>query len=115
MAIRTGTQFKRNDREAGPASDRYAAPMIRTVMSRRDWGTIGVLALIWGVAFFFIGVAVRHVPTFTYVWLRVALAATGLLAFLKWRGTPLSLPRSAWGAMLLLALLNNVIPFALFG
>ena len=31
------------------------------------------------------------------------------------RGERMSLPRQAWGAILLLALLNNAIPFALFG
>jgi drug/metabolite transporter (DMT)-like permease len=49
------------------------------------------------------------------VWLRVSIAALALLAYLRWRGLSLKLPAGAWGAMLLLALLNNVIPFALFG
>ena len=46
-------------------------------MNRRDWLILGVLALIWGGAFFFIGVAVRHVPPLTYVWLRLTIAAVG--------------------------------------
>ena len=33
------------------------------------------LALIWGGAFLFIGVAVRHVEPLTYVWLRLTIAA----------------------------------------
>ena len=36
-------------------------------------------------------------------------------AFLRWKGTALDLPRSAWGSILLLALLNNALPFTLFG
>ena len=32
--------------------------MIRTRMNRADWATMVVLAIIWGGAFFFIGVAV---------------------------------------------------------
>ena len=74
-----------------------------------------VLALIWGGAFLFIGIAVRHVPPLTYVWLRLSIAAAAMLLFLRLRGQPLGLPREVWGSMLLLALLNNALPFTLFG
>ena len=74
-----------------------------------------MLALIWGGAFFFIGVAVRHVPPLTYVWLRLSIAAAGMWLFLRVKGQPLGLPREVWGSILLLALLNNAIPFTLFG
>ena len=89
--------------------------MIRIQMNRRDWAILAALALIWGGAFFFIGVAVRHVPPFTYVLARLALAAAAMWGFLWWRGQPLALPRAAWGAIILLALLNNALPFVLFG
>ena len=89
--------------------------MIRTVMDKGDWATLLFLAAIWGGAFFFIGVAVRHVPPLTYVWLRLSIAAGGMLLFLKIKGERLGLPRSAWGSMLVLAFLNNALPFTLFG
>lgn len=89
--------------------------MIHSMMNRSDWVTLTALAAIWGGAFFFISVAVREVAPFTYVWLRLSLAAAALWLFLLWRGTPLALPRSAWGAILVLAVLNNAIPFVLFG
>ncbi len=89
--------------------------MIRSQMNRRDWLILIVLALIWGGAFFFIGVAVRHVPPLTYVWLRLSIAAAGMWLFLRVKGQPLGLPREVWGSILLLALLNNAIPFTLFG
>jgi drug/metabolite transporter (DMT)-like permease len=92
-----------------------AVPTIRAVMNRGDWLVVGVLALIWGGAFFFIGVAVRHVPPLTYVWLRLTIGAAGLWLFMKLRGERLGLPVGVWGPVLLLALLNNAIPFALFG
>ena len=107
--------FDRKSREAAAADKGDATPMIRIQMNRRDWAILAALALIWGGAFFFIGVAVRHVPPFTYVFVRVALAAVAMWAFLLWRGQPLALPRSAWGAIILLALLNNALPFVLFG
>ena len=107
--------FDRNLAEAADGSADYAAPMIRTLMNRSDWLILGVLALIWGGAFFFIGVAVRHVPPLTYVLLRLSIAAAAMWTYLKVRGQPLGLPREVWGAILLLALLNNALPFTLFG
>jgi drug/metabolite transporter (DMT)-like permease len=84
-------------------------------MNRADWLILGSLALIWGGAFFFIGVAVRHVPPLTYVWLRLTIAALAMWSYLHFRGEKLGLPRSAWASMLVLALLNNALPFTLFG
>ena len=107
--------FDRNRAEAAPAGAAYPAPMIRAQMNRGDWTILLVLALIWGGAFFFIGVAVRHVQPLTYVWLRLTIGAAGLWTYLLFRGERISLPRHVWGSILLLALLNNALPFALFG
>lgn len=109
------SQFERNCADAGGAPDVYRSAMIRTVMDKSDWAILVTLAVIWGGAFLFIGVAVRHVEPLTYVWLRLSIAAAAMWAFLQMRGEPLGLPRSAWGSMLLLALLNNALPFTLFG
>jgi hypothetical protein len=59
--------FERKSAEAAVEASAYLPPMIRSQMNRNDWLILGVLALIWGGAFFFIGVAVRHVPPLTYV------------------------------------------------
>src|SRR3954452_17638628 len=109
------TEFERNCADAAGAPDVYAAPMIRAQMDKGDWAILVTLALIWGGAFLFIGVAVRHVLPLTYVWLRLTIAAGAMLIFLKLRGGKLGLPREAWGSILLLALLNNALPFTLFG
>jgi drug/metabolite transporter (DMT)-like permease len=109
------SQFERNCADAAGAPDVYGKPMIRTQMNGSDWLVLVALAAIWGSAFMFIGVAVRHVQPLTYVELRLAIAAAGLWTFLKLNGTRLALPRQLWGSMLVLALLNNAIPFALFG
>src|SRR5688572_1095726 len=95
--------FDSKRRDAPRASVAYAPPMIRIVMNRSDWATLLTLALIWGSAFFFISVAVRDVAPLTYVWLRLTIAAAALWLFLWWRGEPLGLPRSTWGAILVLA------------
>jgi drug/metabolite transporter (DMT)-like permease len=107
--------FERKLAEAARAAGDDKVHMIRTVMNRSDWLILGGLALIWGGAFFFIGVAVRHVPPLTYVWLRLTIAAAGMWLFVRARGQDVGLPREVWGSIFLLALLNNAIPFALFG
>ena len=109
------SEFERNCADASGAPDVYRNGMIRTVMDKSDWLILITLALIWGGAFVFIGVAVRHVDPLTYVWLRLTIAAAAMWAFLKLKGQPLGLPREVWGSILLLALLNNALPFTLFG
>ena len=103
--------FERKVAEAPASVMGEDQPMIRAQMNRSDWLILIVLAVIWGGAFFFIGVAVRHVPPLTYVWLRLTIAAAGMWLFLRVKGQPLGLPRQVWGSILLLALLNNAIPF----
>ena len=72
-----------------------------------------LLSVLWGGFFFFVGVAVRDLPTLTIVVLRVGLAALvlwGVVAVL--RGPVPNDPR-AWIAFLGMGVLNNVIPFCL--
>ncbi len=107
--------FDRKVADAAEASLSEKTPMIRTTMNRGDWAILLLLAAIWGGAFLFIGVAVRHVSPLTYVWLRVTIAAAAMWAYVKARGIEVGLPRQVWGAIVLLAVLNNVLPFALFG
>ncbi len=109
------SEFERNCADAAGAPGVYRSSMIRTVMDKSDWAILVTLALIWGGAFVFIGVAVRHVDPLTYVWLRLTIAAAAMWLFLKVSGQSLGLPRGVWGSILLLALLNNALPFTLFG
>jgi drug/metabolite transporter (DMT)-like permease len=107
--------FERKLAEAADGVRADKRPVIRTMMNRSDWLILLTLALIWGGAFFFIGVAVRHVPPLTYVWLRLTIAAAAMWIYIKARGGSVGLPREVWGAIVLLAVLNNALPFALFG
>jgi len=109
------SDFERNCADAAGAPDVYVPHMIRIQMNRADWAILVALALIWGGAFFFISVAVETVPPLTYVWLRLTIAAAALCLFLAWKRDSVALPRNVWGSILLLALLNNALPFALFG
>ena len=107
--------FDRKLADAVDRADAYEAPVIRSQMNRSDWLILVVLAAIWGGAFLFIGIAVKHVQPLTYVWLRLTIAAIAMWTYLKVRRQSLGLPRQVWGAILLLALLNNALPFTLFG
>jgi drug/metabolite transporter (DMT)-like permease len=79
----------------------------------RDWALLGVLSVLWGGSFFFNGVALKELPPFTLVFLRVALAALILLPVL--RTYRIGFPRglSGWRPFFGIALLNNVLPFSL--
>src|SRR4051794_13819485 len=88
--------------------------MSSMTMSGRDWAILLLLSVIWGGSFFFVGIAVREIPPLSLVLVRVALAAAMLWLFLLARRERLILPPGAPLAFLVLALLNNVIPFTLF-
>jgi drug/metabolite transporter (DMT)-like permease len=107
--------FDRNLADAASVPVREKAHVIRSQMNGRDWLILGILAVIWGGAFFFIGVAVRHVPPLTYVWLRLTIAAAAMWGYLYFKGEKLGLPREVWASIVLLAVLNNALPFTLFG
>jgi drug/metabolite transporter (DMT)-like permease len=83
-------------------------------MSGRDWAILLFLSLLWGGSFFFIEIAVETVQPLTLVLIRVSIAAAALWLFLLARRQKLPLPPGALVAFLILALLNNVLPFALF-
>lgn len=82
-------------------------------MGRAEWAMLGLLSILWGGSFFFIGVAVRELPTFTLVLLRVSLAALALWAFVLATGRAIPRNRAVWVAFLGMGLLNNVVPFSL--
>lgn len=82
-------------------------------MGGREWAMLFALALLWGGSFFFNGVAVRELPSFTLVWLRVAVAAATLLVVLRLAGQTMPKSRQVWAAFVGMGLLNNVVPFVL--
>lgn len=83
----------------------------RGTMSGSQWLWLVFLSLLWGGSFFFVGVAVREVPTLTLVLARVGLGAAALWLFIAVRGEAVPRSRAAWTAFAGMALFNNVIPF----
>jgi drug/metabolite transporter (DMT)-like permease len=88
-------------------------PTNRT-MSAADWAILLVLSVIWGGSFFFIEIAIDTFAPLTLVLLRVAIAAAMLWVVLLARRERLAMPPGAASAFLVLALLNNVVPFTMF-
>ena len=69
-----------------------------TKMGGREWLLLAALAVLWGGSFLFNGVAVRELPAVTLVWLRVAIAATTLLAVLRATGQAMPRAPGVWAA-----------------
>jgi drug/metabolite transporter (DMT)-like permease len=90
-----------------------SAPQINRSMNPLEWGLLLLLSVLFGSSFFFIGVAVKELPTFTIVVIRVGLAAAILLAVMRVMGIKMPTDRHIWMAFFALALLNNVIPFSM--
>jgi drug/metabolite transporter (DMT)-like permease len=82
-------------------------------MTAREWGLLALLSLLWGGSFFFIGVTVKELPPLTLAGLRVGLAALILWAIAPLTGARLPRSGKALGALALLGLGNNALPFAL--
>jgi len=82
-------------------------------MGGREWAMLLALAVLWGGSFFFNAVAVRELPSFTLVWLRVAVAAATLLLVLRLLGQRMPTAGRVWVAFFGMGLLNNVVPFVL--
>ena len=88
-------------------------PTAAPAMTTKLWGLLLLLSLLWGGSFFFVAVAVKELPSFTLVWLRVALAAAMLRALLPLLGLRLPRDRRVWAAFFAMGLLNNLVPFVL--
>lgn len=78
-----------------------------------EWGMLLALALIWGCSFFFISVAVRDLPPFSVVVLRVGFAAIAMNLVMAISGLRLPPDRHVVIALVILGFLNNTLPFSL--
>ena len=82
-------------------------------ISRAAWLMLVGLGLLWGGSFFFAGLAVKHVPSFTLAFLRFALAAIALHVFIAGRFGIYAVLRARWRPFLILGLFNNVLPHSM--
>ena len=82
-------------------------------MGSAEWAMLLLLSVLWGGSFFFVGVAVRDLPTLTIVVLRVGLAALVLWGVVAVLRRPVPKDPRTWIGFLGMGVLNNVIPFGL--
>lgn len=82
-------------------------------MKAIDWILLWTLSLLWGGSFLFNELALAGLPVLTIVWGRVALAAAVLAVAVRMSGQGVP-PRAVWGALAVMGVLNNLVPFTLF-
>lgn len=83
-------------------------------MTNADWLRLILLSLVWGGSFFFVELAVPHLPPMTIVLARVALGAGLLALILMASRTPFPRGGRVWAALAVMGLINNALPFTLF-
>ena len=86
---------------------------INRTMTSQEWCLLLALSVLWGGSFFFAGVAVKELPPFTIVSLRVVIAAIALHIVLRIQNLCLPRNKTVWQAFFGMGILNNVIPFSL--
>ena len=84
-----------------------------TSIDARDWLLLGLLSILWGGSFFFNGVVLKELPSFTLVLLRVALATLMLLPLLWLYRIRFPAGLAGWKPFIAIGLFNNVLPFSL--
>jgi drug/metabolite transporter (DMT)-like permease len=87
---------------------------MRQTMNGGDWLRLGLLSGLWGASFLFYRMLATELPPLVTTFGRVALGGAALVAILAPHAAPIALPRAQWGRFLVLAALNNAIPFTLF-
>ena len=78
-----------------------------------DWVMLITLATVWGGSFLFNAILVTELPIITIVAIRVTVAALALWGFVRVTGRKIPASPKVWGALLILGVLNNAIPFSL--
>jgi drug/metabolite transporter (DMT)-like permease len=92
------------------ATTHTGAPAL--TMTPLVWGML-LLSLCWGGAFFFTGVAVQELPTFTIVLGRIGFAALALWVVVLASGTEVPRDGRFWGPIFVMGAATSVIPFLL--
>lgn len=90
-----------------------ATPKEANTISLANWAMLFLLGAIWGGSFFFARIAVAEIQPLTLVLFRVAIGAAALHVYLAIRGISFLSALPFAGSFVLLAILNNVIPFSL--
>jgi drug/metabolite transporter (DMT)-like permease len=82
-------------------------------MTGSNWLQLILLALVWGLSFFLTEICLRDLGPASLAFGRVATAALALLALARLAGHRLPAHLADWGALLVMGLINNALPFSL--
>lgn len=100
----------RRNTDVIPTPNRVAKLM---KMDAYDWVMLITLATVWGGSFLFNAILVAELPVITIVAIRVTVAALALWGFVRITGRKIPTTLQVCGALLILGVLNNAIPFSL--
>ena len=81
--------------------------------TRTEWLIFLALGFMWGSSYLFIKIAVDSFGTFTLIALRLLIGAAFLWVAFRLNGTSLPRERRIYGHLVVMALINITIPFAL--
>jgi drug/metabolite transporter (DMT)-like permease len=90
-------------------------PVIHRTMTAGEWSLLGLLAVLWGGSYFYVGVAIKVLSPLEIVAFRVTLGALLLYLVVRVTGAKMPRDRDTWGAFFVMGVTNNVIPFNLIG
>jgi len=79
----------------------------------REYGLLGLLALLWGSSYMWISLALETFPPLTLIALRVGLASLVLLAIVALRGLTLPKDAAIWRLFLVQSVINSTGPWLL--
>lgn len=87
--------------------------MTQATYTPRSWALLALLALIWGASFLTTTTLVETMSPLHVVTHRVIWAAAALWGWALIRRLPLPRDARTWGALFVMGLLNNALPFTL--
>ena len=83
------------------------------LMKNADWALVISLGVLWGMSFVFVELLLAYLSPFMIVYLRVAIGAFFLLAYVLMKRPAFKCSAENIINLMIMALLNNVIPFLL--
>jgi len=82
-------------------------------MTSHEWGLLAILSVLWGGAFFLIEIALRDLPPFSIMILRVGGAAQFLWCIVVVRRSGMPKGWGMWLILTIMAVFNSALPFCL--
>ncbi|MBM3346856.1 MAG: DMT family transporter, partial [Betaproteobacteria bacterium] len=82
-------------------------------MGPAEWGLLLLLSVLWGGTFNLIQLALRELPPFTLVCLRMIITTVALAAVAVALGHSLAQPWRVWRSFAIMGLVNSLIPHSL--